>query len=102
MAVPANQTTPSRSRTQSILQSATAAVLGNNTGVPLFQPFAGLRYSRSHVASLDDVVCPPYDVISESERVALEAKSPSNIVRLELPHDEANNGDRYQRAALLL
>ncbi len=109
MAVPASQTTPSRSRTQSILQSATAAVLGNNagvlgnnTGVPLFQPFPGLRYSRSHVASLDDVVCPPYDVISESERVALEAKSPSNIVRLELPHDDDQGGDRYQRAAALL
>jgi len=69
--------------------------------VPRFQPFPGLRYSRSHVTSLDDVVCPPYDVISESERIALEAKSPSNIVRLELPHDE-DGGDRYERAAALL
>jgi uncharacterized protein (DUF1015 family) len=70
--------------------------------VPLFQPFPGLRYARSHVASLDDVVCPPYDVISESERVALEARSPSNIVRLELPRDDDSGGDRYQRAAALL
>jgi uncharacterized protein (DUF1015 family) len=77
-------------------------ILGNNEGVPRFQPFPGLRYSRSHVVSLDDVVCPPYDVISESERLVLEAKSPSNIVRLELPRDEDNNGDRYQRAAMLL
>jgi uncharacterized protein (DUF1015 family) len=53
------------------------------------------------VASLDDVVCPPYDVISESERIALEARSPSNIVRLELPHDD-EDGDRYRRAAALL
>jgi uncharacterized protein (DUF1015 family) len=70
--------------------------------VPRFLPFAGLRYSRSHVVSLDDVVCPPYDVISESERVALEARSPSNIVRLELPHDQDDEGDRYHRAAALL
>ena len=69
--------------------------------VPRFRPFPGLRYSRSHVASLDDVVCPPYDVISESERLALEARSPSNIVRLELPHDDGE-GDRYLRAASLL
>ncbi len=43
----------------------------------------------------------PYDVISESERLALEARSPSNIVRLELPHDDGE-GDRYLRAASLL
>ena len=69
--------------------------------MPRFLPFPGLRYSRSHVASLDDVVCPPYDVISDSERLALEARSPSNVVRLELPHDD-DGGDRYQRAASLL
>jgi uncharacterized protein (DUF1015 family) len=69
--------------------------------VPRFLPFTGLRYSRSHVAALDDVVCPPYDVISESERALLEARSPYNIVRLELPHDNGG-GDRYQQAATLL
>lgn len=69
--------------------------------MPRFLPFTGLRYSRSHVPSLDDVVCPPYDVISEQERVALEARSPYNIVRLELPHDDGG-GDKYERAATLL
>jgi uncharacterized protein (DUF1015 family) len=77
-------------------------VLDNNEGVPSFQPFPGLRYSRSHVGSLDDVVCPPYDVISEAERVALEARSSSNAVRLELPRDNQRPGDRYQQAASLL
>ena len=70
--------------------------------MPSFQPFSGLRYSRSHVGSLDDVICPPYDVISEPERAALLARSPSNIVRLELPRDDERPGDRYQRAASLL
>jgi uncharacterized protein (DUF1015 family) len=71
--------------------------------VPSFVPFPGLRYSRSHVKSLDNVVCPPYDVISETERVALESRSPSNIVRLELPNGEADNGtDRYERARRLM
>ena len=54
------------------------------------------------MTSLDDVVCPPYDVISESERLALEARSPSNIVRLELPQDDDSGVDRYERAAALL
>ena len=71
--------------------------------MPRFQPFPGLRYSHSHVRSLADVVCPPYDVISDSERLALEARSPSNVVRLELPVDDGDPGrDRYQRAAALL
>ncbi|MGH9057081.1 MAG: DUF1015 family protein [Acidimicrobiales bacterium] len=71
--------------------------------MPRFRPFPGLRYSRSHAPSLDSVVCPPYDVISEPERVVLEARSPSNIVRLELPHDDADlAGDRYVGAARLL
>lgn len=69
--------------------------------MPRFQPFPGLRYSKSHVSSLDDVVCPPYDVISDSERATLESRSPSNVVRLELPHDETG-GDRYERARELL
>jgi uncharacterized protein (DUF1015 family) len=69
--------------------------------VPRFEPFPGLRYSPSHVKSLDDVVCPPYDVISEAERQILEARSPSNVVRLELPHDESG-ADRYEGARRLL
>jgi uncharacterized protein (DUF1015 family) len=71
--------------------------------VPEFQPFSGLRYSRARVRSLDDVVCPPYDVISEAERQVLEARSPYNVVRLELPHDDGDpNVDRYRKAQLLL
>jgi uncharacterized protein (DUF1015 family) len=71
--------------------------------VARFEPFTGLRYSHSHIRSLDDVVCPPYDVISESERLALQSRSPNNIVRLELPGDDPGTaGDRYERAATLL
>ena len=83
--------------------------------MPRFEPFTGLRYSRSHVRSLDDVVCPPYDVISESDRAALQARSPVNVVRLELPHDDSDrseetaspdlapgSADRYEIAARLL
>ncbi|MBO0732458.1 MAG: DUF1015 domain-containing protein, partial [Acidimicrobiaceae bacterium] len=69
--------------------------------VPRFEPFPGLRYSLSHVRSLDDVVCPPYDVISDAERLTLLQRSPSNIVRVELPDDEGT-GDRYEGAARLL
>ena len=74
-----------------------------NEAVPRFVPFPGLRYARSHVRLLDDVVCPPYDVISDSERIALESRHPANIVRLELPADDGDpSQDRYARARILL
>ena len=70
-------------------------------GCLTFRPFPGLRYSRSHVGLTRRCRLSPYDVISDAERVALEARSPSNIVRLELPHDNGD-GTRYQQAAQLL
>jgi uncharacterized protein (DUF1015 family) len=69
--------------------------------MPRFEPFSGLRYSLSHVSSLDDVVCPPYDVISERECARLLARSPYNVVRVELPRCE-DGEDPYKVAALLL
>jgi len=63
-------------------------------------PFAGLRYAPERVGDLATVLCPPYDVIGEEERRALEARHPDNVVRLELPRgaDDA----RYTTAARLL
>jgi uncharacterized protein (DUF1015 family) len=68
--------------------------------VPSFEPFPGLRFSRTHVASLDDVVCPPYDVITDEQRAELKHRHPANIVRLEMPDEDG--GDPYAGAAKLL
>ena len=65
--------------------------------MPRFDPFPGVRYSTGNGA-LDDLVAPPYDVISRSERDALAARSRHNAVHLELPVDE-DGLDRYQGAA---
>jgi uncharacterized protein (DUF1015 family) len=68
--------------------------------VPEFSPFAGVRYDWGATgAELDALVAPPYDVVDEDQRAALEATDPHNSVRLILPRDEAVDGDRYQRAA---
>jgi uncharacterized protein (DUF1015 family) len=64
-------------------------------------PITAGRFVRyAHRADLTDVVCPPYDVIDEAGRLALEAKSPYNFVRLILPREEPGDGplDRYVRA----
>jgi uncharacterized protein (DUF1015 family) len=65
--------------------------------VPDFFPFAGIRYSNG--ADLSARVAPPYDVIDEEQRAALEAAHPQNAVRLILPRDVSVEGDRYARAA---
>lgn len=60
--------------------------------------FRGLRYSLERVR-MADVVAPPYDVISPSEKERLKARSSYNVVRLILPDGD---GDKYARAARLL
>jgi uncharacterized protein (DUF1015 family) len=67
------------------------------------RPFPGIRYSAAKFGKdLTQVVCPPYDVISPTERAALVAADPHNFVRLELPEDAPGALDstvRYRRAA---
>ncbi len=68
-------------------------------------PFKGLRYNVDKVGNITDVIAPPYDVIKSDERIALEAKHPSNIVRLILSQpqsDDTETENQYTRAATLL
>ncbi len=68
--------------------------------MPEFLPFRGTRYASTASAPVDDseVAAPPYDVIDDDERVALETRSPINSVRLIQPQGP----DRYADAARLL
>jgi uncharacterized protein (DUF1015 family) len=63
------------------------------------QPLRALRYDLDRTGGLQDVVAPPYDIIDEEQRAALEARSPYNVVRIDLPR---GGEDRYDRAAALL
>jgi uncharacterized protein (DUF1015 family) len=49
------------------------------------QPLRTLRYEPAAVGSLDDVIAPPYDVIDEAMRAELAARSPYNVVHIDLP-----------------
>src|SRR5438093_624302 len=68
-----------------------------------FLPFHGLRYDCSKV-NLADVLCPPYDVIKDAARDALLARSPHNIVAVELAarYGEDATPQQYARCAALL
>jgi uncharacterized protein (DUF1015 family) len=56
------------------------------------QPLRTLRYEPSEVGSLGDVIAPPYDVIDDAMRAELAARSPYNVVHVDLPRS-------YDRAA---
>lgn len=58
-----------------------------------------MRYATPD-GRLDDVLAPPYDVITPDDRAALVGRSPYNAVRVELPADE-DGRDRYEVAASL-
>jgi uncharacterized protein (DUF1015 family) len=60
------------------------------------QPLRALRYDLDKTGGLQPVVAPPYDVIDARQRAELEARSPYNVVRIDLPE---GGEDRYDRAA---
>jgi uncharacterized protein (DUF1015 family) len=51
------------------------------------QPLRTLRYELAAVGSLDDVIAPPYDVIDAGLRARLAARSPYNVVEIDMPRD---------------
>ncbi len=62
-----------------------------NTAVPEFLPFRGLRYRHDDLAA---VTAPPYDVIDPEERAVLIGRSPHNAVRLLLPEGDYDGAAR--------
>ena len=53
------------------------------------RPFGALRYDEAKAGPLAELVAPPFDVISDSDRSHYLARSPYNIVHLTLPDTEA-------------
>ncbi|HEX8714077.1 MAG TPA: DUF1015 domain-containing protein, partial [Solirubrobacteraceae bacterium] len=59
------------------------------------QPLRALHYDPTVAGPLADVVAPPYDVIDATQRAELIARSPFNVVGVDLPEGEP---DRYEAA----
>jgi uncharacterized protein (DUF1015 family) len=62
------------------------------------RPLNALHYSLAAVPSLADVIAPPYDVIDDRRRAELLARSPFNVVEIDLPR-APEGGDPYEHAA---
>ena len=59
------------------------------------QPLRALHYDQAVAGPLQDLVAPPYDVIDPPAREALQARSPHNVVAIDLPQGD----DPYATAA---
>jgi uncharacterized protein (DUF1015 family) len=68
--------------------------------VPRFEPFPALRYDTARV-DLDQVVAPPYDVLSDEDRARFAERDEHNIVHVDLPV-APDGGDPYDAAATVL
>jgi uncharacterized protein (DUF1015 family) len=65
------------------------------------QPLRALHYDPAVAGSLSDVTAPPYDVIDMAQRAELLARSPFNVVAVDLPHGEPDVRDPYATAGEL-
>ncbi len=63
------------------------------------RPFRGLRYDPTRVHG-DDVIAPPFDVVSEDDVRALHERSPYNVAHIESSRGPAN--ERFEGAARML
>src|SRR5688500_8311173 len=62
------------------------------------RPLRALHYNPTAVSSLRDVTAPPHDVIDADTRADLVARSPFNVVELDLRQGAAGS-DPYEHAA---
>lgn len=60
--------------------------------------YKGLRFNCEKAGKIDELVCPPYDIISDQQREEYIKTNPHNIIRLELPKGD----DKYNKAAEIL
>src|SRR3954466_13578851 len=65
------------------------------------QPCRALHYDRDRTGGLQPVAAPPYDVIDAGQRAELVARSPYNVVEIDLPV-APDGGDPYEPAAATL
>jgi uncharacterized protein (DUF1015 family) len=67
------------------------------------RPFAAIRYANRPDLNFSNVIAPPYDVINDAGKAALQAKHPHNIVTVDFPYTvpkTAGPDSAYDHAAI--
>ena len=59
--------------------------------------FRGVRYNPAKVQHMQNIICPPYDVISAQEQQSLYDKNKYNMVRLEFGLEQEGDDERSNR-----
>jgi uncharacterized protein (DUF1015 family) len=70
--------------------------------MPEVLPFCGIRYAAARATTLSRLISPPYDAVSAAYRDELAARSPHNVIHLDLGEERQGDGpdeNRYVRAA---
>ena len=69
------------------------------------RPFSGVHFSKKRGTDVSNLIAPPYDVLDEAARAALQRNDPHNIVNIDLPHLPAKTAgpdEAYQRASITM
>ncbi len=56
----------------------------------VIKPFRGMRYNTEVAGEISKLCCPPYDIISEEQRLNYIDENQYNVIRLELPKEGEN------------
>jgi uncharacterized protein (DUF1015 family) len=70
--------------------------------MPDIAPLKGLLYNQELIAKMDEVITPPFDVISPEEQEMYHKRHPYNMIRLILGKEKPGDSERnnwYTRAA---
>lgn len=69
------------------------------------RPFAAIHYAKRKDFDFSRLIAPPYDVLDEKSKAALQTGHPNNIVTIDLPHlppKTAGPDEVYEQANLTL
>ena len=70
--------------------------------MPKIAPLKGLLYNQQLIRNMDEVITPPFDVISPEDQVMYHKRHPYNMIRLILGRRQPNDNEHnnwYTRAA---
>jgi uncharacterized protein (DUF1015 family) len=69
------------------------------------RPFRGIHYASREDLDLSRLLAPPYDVLKNADKQALQQQHPNNIVTIDLPHmppESAGPDDAYESANMTM
>ena len=65
------------------------------------KPLTAQHYDLERAGPLQELIAPPYDVIDPDERERLAARSPYNVVHIDLPVGSVNSWLKAQIAVVV-